>query len=61
MVYVDARTKKNYFCELFHALPFLACYKIFWERLGKTDVPTRKAVLEKTYLALGRWLGYCLP
>jgi hypothetical protein len=60
MVYVDDRTTKFYFCKLFLAVPFLAHYEKFQERLGGTAVPTRKAVLEKTYLALGCWLAYCL-
>ncbi len=46
MAYVDASTMKFVFCEFFLVVPFCACHKKV----------LRKAVLEKTYLALGRWL-----
>jgi hypothetical protein len=52
---------KFYFCKFFLAVPFFVCNKIILRRLHRTAVPTRKAVLEETCLALGHWLACCLP
>jgi hypothetical protein len=54
---VDASKKKNYFHKLFLVVPFLVGNKKIRDA---SSVPMRKAVLEETYLALGRWLACCL-
>ncbi len=56
MEYIDARTTKFYFCELFFVVP------IFASRETSEKIPTewlflrKMVVLQETYLALGRWL-----
>jgi hypothetical protein len=60
MAYEDAHTTKFCFCELFLAVPFFAC------REFSEKIPTERlflcktAVLQETYLALGRWLTCCI-
>ncbi len=59
---VDTHTMKFYFCELFLTVLFLAWSDTFWEGIGGTDVPSRKAVLEETCLAwdLNWWAASAL-
>ncbi len=58
--YVDACKTKFYFCQLFLVVPFLACQKIIWERLGKTAVPTKKGSLGKDIPSIGTLVGLLL-
>ncbi len=52
---------KIYFLQVVSCGPISCWQRKFLRRLGGMAVPTRKAVLEETCLALGCWLACCLP
>jgi hypothetical protein len=59
MAYVDARTTKLYFHEIFPMAPIFASRETF-EKLPTERMFLREMkVLQGTYLASGRWLACC--
>jgi hypothetical protein len=60
-MYVDVQWNKILFSQVVSCGPISHWHWKILRRFGRTAVPTRKAVLEETCLALGHWLACCLP